>query len=190
MHTLQRLLTSEATVNILELGSGTGLVSIWLAALLGGGQSSQERHIKIVATDLPSAIPLINHNVESNTHLLASHTTVQGQVLDWEDGSAVEKDLFPEGIDFVIMADVTYNTDIFPALIQTLGRIRHATLGPSEPTIDTERHKAPPILLAYKERDPAERALFDLSNEIDVQFKLLSHIPGAGGNPIEVYVAL
>lgn len=88
------------------------------------------------------------------------------------------------------MADVTYNTDIFPALIQTLGRIRHATLGPSEPTNGTERHKAPPILLAYKERDQAERALFDLSNEIDVQFKLLSYIPGAGGNPIEVYVAL
>ena len=49
-----------------------------------------------------SAIPLINHNVESNTPLFTSCTTVQGQVLDWEDESAVEKDLLPSGIDLVM----------------------------------------------------------------------------------------
>ena len=88
------------------------------------------------------------------------------------------------------MADVTYNTDVFPALIRTLARIRCTTHGLSQDTEDTEPHKVPPILFAYKERDPAERALFDLCKVIGIQFKLLSHIPGAGGNPIEVYAAL
>ncbi|KAF8326626.1 nicotinamide N-methyltransferase-like protein [Cantharellus anzutake] len=175
-----QLFTSDSDpINVIELGTGTGLVSIWLAVSLGNKvHSSQGRQVKIVATDLPSAIPLIEHNIQSNAHLFAPGTT---------DENPVEKDLFPTGVDLIIMADVTYNIDVFPALIRTLGRIRAAPRVTS--AVGRKVTQPPPVLLVYKERDSAERTLFDLCNEISINFKIISHIPGAGGNPIEVYVA-
>lgn len=78
------------------------------------------------------------------------------------------------------MADVTYNTDMFPALLRTLDAlVRVRTSTSSQP---------PLILLAYKERDPGERTLFDLARDLDLHFELVSQLPGAGGHPIEIYI--
>lgn len=51
------------------------------------------------------------------------------------------------------MADVTYNTSSFPELVKTL-----------EALIQLSADKLPLILLAYKQRDVAERTLWDMLN--------------------------
>lgn len=87
------------------------------------------------------------------------------------------------------MADVTYNTDMFPPLLRTLNAlVRLCTQATSSSPMSGENSSLPMIILAYKERDPAERTLFDLARVIGVNFDLISTIPGAGGNPIEIYI--
>ena len=77
------------------------------------------------------------------------------------------------------MADVTYNTASFPALIKTLRSI----LG-----LRCSSARAPLILLGYKERDPAERTLWDLARAIGIQLEKVGERPGAGGEPVEVWI--
>lgn len=73
------------------------------------------------------------------------------------------------------MADVTYNTASFPSLINTIARL-------------SKRSPKPPIvLLAYKERDPDERKLWDMALGIGLQFTEVTTLDGAGGQPIEIY---
>lgn len=78
------------------------------------------------------------------------------------------------------MADVTYNTNMFPALLQTLDALVRVRMGISS--------QPPLILLAYKERDPGERTLFGLASALNLRFELVSQLPGAGGHPIEIYI--
>ena len=73
------------------------------------------------------------------------------------------------------MADVTYNTVSFPSLISTIARL-------------SKRSPEPPaVLLAYKERDPDERRLWDMAMEIGLRFVEVARLDGAGGCPIEIY---
>lgn len=74
------------------------------------------------------------------------------------------------------MADVTYNTASFPALIATLRSLIH--LGT----------KPPLILLGYKERDPEERTLWDLTQQIGIQFEQVGERAGCGGASVEVWI--
>ena len=102
------------------------------------------------------------------------------------------------------MADVTYNTASFPALIRTLKRLSMIPRGSSnQPTESDNAQSAksvagtnvetpqgdhlPLVLLAYKERDPAERTLWDMSREIGLVFRNIDQLPGAGGAPVEIY---
>lgn len=80
------------------------------------------------------------------------------------------------------MADVTYNTASFPSLIRTLNRVVQL----SDPCSDK---KPPLVVLAYKERDTAERSLWDLAREIGIAFDRVGERSGAGGNPVEIWLA-
>jgi hypothetical protein len=82
------------------------------------------------------------------------------------------------------MADVTYNTSSFPALLRTLASLLAPSAAahdggeddgvadddadddddPGSPERD-ERGHDPLVLLAYKERDPAERQLWDMMHD-------------------------
>ncbi|KAK0189176.1 hypothetical protein F5146DRAFT_1140729 [Armillaria mellea] len=74
------------------------------------------------------------------------------------------------------MADVTYNTSSFPALLRTLTNLI------------TMSAKPPLILLGYKERDEAERTIWVMANEIDIQFRKVDEIAGTGVDPVEVWI--
>ena len=80
------------------------------------------------------------------------------------------------------MADVTYNTASFPSLVRTL---KVLTSGG-----DPESHsgRLPLILLGYKERDAAERSLWDMARNIGITVEKVGERPGAGGNPVEIWV--
>ena len=73
------------------------------------------------------------------------------------------------------MADVTYNTEAFPALLATLERIQ-----------------PPLLLLAYKERDISERDLWDMIKQSKCSMELVqvSNVPGAGGAPVEIWAGV
>jgi hypothetical protein len=78
----------------------------------------------------------------------------------------------------ISMADVTYNTSSFPALIRTISTL-----------IRTKEDRGPPLLLlGYKERDPAERMLWDMMKDIGFMLEMVGKRKGAGGASVEVWV--
>ena len=79
------------------------------------------------------------------------------------------------------MADVTYNTASFPSLIRTLESLTRLR--------DPHGDRPPPlVLLGYKERDAAERSLWDMAREIGISFESVGARTGAGGNAVEIWM--
>lgn len=98
--------------NILELGTGVGILGISLGA--------QYPKINVVVTDLPDARDLVEENILINVSP-TSHIqrNVSFRPLDWEQRP------FPawtqtDSFDVIVMADVTYNSSTFEALADTL----------------------------------------------------------------------
>lgn len=79
------------------------------------------------------------------------------------------------------MADVTYNTASFPSLIRTLDQLLCLGDRPDNPAI-------PLILLGYKERETAERSLWNMTRSIGVKLQKIGEKPGAGGFPVEIWL--
>lgn len=155
-----------------------------LAALLHGvmrlpdDEVQQQPKLTMYASDLPSAMEVIEKNVELNSSSLKS-IVPQPLVLDWEDDSLPGE--ISNGVDLVVMADVTYNTASFPALVGTLKKL-------SSLLDSSEGHHRPMVLLAYKERHPDERSLWSMVKDISLTFEEVARIPGAEGAPIEIYL--
>ncbi len=76
------------------------------------------------------------------------------------------------------MADVTYNTASFPALVRTLD----ALIRLSPPG------RSPTIIMGYKERDPEERTLWDMAKTVGVTFERVGERTGAGREPVEIWI--
>ncbi|KAL7131891.1 hypothetical protein ABFS83_12G035400 [Erythranthe nasuta] len=110
---LSALLTSpDRRLRILELGSGTGLVGIAAAALLGA---------TVTVTDLPRVLPNLQYNVDANAGILAAAGgggTVGVAALAWGDRSHMEA----VGVDYdiVLGSDVVYHDNLYEPLLQTL----------------------------------------------------------------------
>lgn len=79
------------------------------------------------------------------------------------------------------MADVTYNTASFPALIRTLSRL-------IEFCKDRRNGRSPSILMGYKERHPDERSLWDRAKGIGLHFQQITQVSGVGGQPVEIWL--
>ena len=79
------------------------------------------------------------------------------------------------------MADVTYNTSSFPSLIRTL----ESLLRPVKDGI----HKSPMVVLGYKERDSAERTLWDMAAGIHLDLERIGERVGADEPPVEIWAA-
>ncbi len=80
------------------------------------------------------------------------------------------------------MADVTYNTASFPALVGTMKKLS------SLPDSSEGSRRPPLVLLAYKERHPDERTLWSMIKGIGLSLTEIARIPGAGGAPVEIYL--
>ncbi|WVW80047.1 hypothetical protein I302_102020 [Kwoniella bestiolae CBS 10118] len=160
------LLRQEDDLDILEIGSGTGLVSIALALAIQRYLPDSKRNI--IATDLDTAIPLMNENLSFNSLLSSSSSNAQvnAKVLDWDQPLPSWVSSNPP--ELIVAADVTYNTSAFPSLLRTLTSL----LAPSPA-------KKPPILiLAYKQRDPSERDLWTMLQEKGVSLRLVDKVVG------------
>lgn len=65
---------------------------------------------------------------------------------------------------------MTYNTAVFPAFIKTVAALMQNANA-------SGRH--PPLLLAYKQRDPGERELWTMLEEEHIEMVLLDKVQGA-----------
>ncbi|GHJ84341.1 hypothetical protein NliqN6_0743 [Naganishia liquefaciens] len=183
---LSRLTQSSGDGRIIELGAGTGLVSFAIGSAVRRLKHTSSGTLDIYATDLDSAIPLIDENTALNSRLwkspprvvdedaageetgdvISREISVHSRVLDWDEPIPAWAN--EGGITLVIAADVTYNTASFPSLVNTL-------VGLLQP--DAEGH-APMLLLAYKERDPSERELWDMVRARGLTLELVDTITG------------
>ncbi|KAG9018173.1 hypothetical protein FRB90_012017 [Tulasnella sp. 427] len=77
---LKNLLLSPSGFTAVELGTGIGVVSLMLSAILERFPGSESRHI--LATDLDSAIPLIEENFTLNKRHYSAK--LSASTLDWE----------------------------------------------------------------------------------------------------------
>ncbi|KAI0676122.1 putative methyltransferase-domain-containing protein [Trametes maxima] len=178
-HAHEALMASESR-NIIELGAGTGMVALALGALRS--TVTKDQNGCILTTDLESAMPLLEHNVSANEALFSGPSTrPRPIVLDWDASELPEEArALDSGFDAIVMADVTYNTASFPSLIRTISALVRLS-PPSKP---------PVIVLGYKERDLAERTLWDMAEKIGVTFKKVGGRAGAGGRAVEIWIGL
>uniref|UniRef100_A0A8C5S939 Methyltransferase like 21E, pseudo n=1 Tax=Laticauda laticaudata TaxID=8630 RepID=A0A8C5S939_LATLA len=98
--------------NVVEIGAGTGLVSI-VASLLGA---------HVVSTDLPEVLGNLQYNLLRNTKLKCKHEP-QVKALVW--GVDLEKN-FPRStsqFDYILAADVVYNHPYLEELLLTFDHL-------------------------------------------------------------------
>ncbi|KAJ3674451.1 hypothetical protein LUZ60_005067 [Juncus effusus] len=110
------LLTKPETTSplrILEVGSGTGLVGIAAASLLGAN---------VTITDLPHVVENLGFNAELNDEVVRSNGgSVCVKQLRWGDeGDAKDVLKDEESFDLVLGTDVVYYEELIEPLIKTL----------------------------------------------------------------------
>ncbi|PFH51028.1 hypothetical protein AMATHDRAFT_59959 [Amanita thiersii Skay4041] len=170
---------------IIELGAGTGVVALTIATLRRALTTIEGLQGHVITTDLPSAMPLLEHNIHSNARLFldCSRAMPEAAVLDWDSDEipdfiqVVAKERTSKGFTAIVMADVAYNTSSFPSLVRTLSRLVKLS------------EKPPLILLGYKERDPAERDLWNMAKDVaGIDFSLVGTKSGMRDPPIEIWI--
>jgi predicted nicotinamide N-methyase len=174
LNTLPRLRLLETSLsqpglNILELGAGCGIVGITLSHALPKPRT-------ILLTDLPEATEILTQNL--SLYLSSSNTTtISHQVLDWS--LPLPSNVAATKWDLVVVADCTYNPDVVPDLVKTLGEVARG-------------NGKVYVLLAMKVRHESEMVFFDLMKEkgFEVREKCALPMPvlGGEGEEIEVFV--
>ncbi|TIC10821.1 hypothetical protein E3Q10_03136 [Wallemia mellicola] len=156
---------SSKPLRIMELGTGTGILSITLAALL---EKTPHKHT-IVATDLAPALPLLKQNVDRNSRLF-NKNDVFVRELAWGSQSPLEKEHF----DVIIAADVAYNTSSFPMLLSTLDTLFQV-------------NSSAKFILGYKYRDYGEADFWELLKNINLNARLIESTMGEQGSATEIW---
>ncbi|KAL7276845.1 hypothetical protein RUND412_000133 [Rhizina undulata] len=154
---LHEKLRLKRTLNVLELGSGCGLVGLALSSLRKG--------CTVTLTDLPLAGEILNKNLQD--------AQPQGQavfrVLDWDEELPIE--FLANPLDLVIVADCTYNVASAPSLVRVMTKLVNS----SPDSV---------IVLAHKKRHDSEKVFFELMNCFNIvdqlQFKL-------GAESVDIY---
>ncbi|KAH9479687.1 Protein-lysine N-methyltransferase EFM3 [Psilocybe cubensis] len=174
---LQRLrdsLFSDEPRKILELGAGVGILLAVIATLRSDLTNVKTGTDNLFATDVESAMPLLEENISINDIYYKSNPP-KALVLDWDDEELPEAVKTLQNLDAIVMADVTYNTASFPSLCRTLSTL--VRMGP----------KAPTVILSYKVRDDAERDFWKMAVDVGIDFVKIGQRVGAGGAPIEIW---
>ncbi|XP_031255195.1 protein N-lysine methyltransferase METTL21A-like [Pistacia vera] len=97
-------------LSILELGSGTGLVGIAAAVILGAN---------VTLTDLPHVIPNLQFNAHANANLLSLQGgTAHVAPLRW--GEADDVNVIEREFDLILASDVVYHDHLYDPLLETL----------------------------------------------------------------------
>ncbi|KAG0304186.1 Methyltransferase-like protein 21D [Dissophora globulifera] len=138
-------LTSSASrpINVLELGSGTGIVGLAVARILSDNRVMAGS--RVVLTDKDNVLPLLQRNVEKNA---SAGISIEARILDWEavsgvraPGSSVEatrekvdaisdsiprvtyEDIVNVDWDLVIVSDCIWVPELYGSLIGAINTI-------------------------------------------------------------------
>lgn len=100
--------------SVLELGSGTGLLGLWLSS---NDQAAAAGPKRVLLTDVPAMLPLLRKNLSHNKSRLCCD--VSCEVLDWTVplSEAITKAL---PCDVIVAADVLYEPEFVAPLLSTL----------------------------------------------------------------------
>ncbi|KZF24756.1 hypothetical protein L228DRAFT_103706 [Xylona heveae TC161] len=104
-------LAGRRKINVIELGSGCGVVGIGLAHVLS--------NCEVLLTDLPEAEEIMTTNLSCLSPKV--HSRVSFKVLDWEEN--LPSPCTTKRFDLILVADCTYNPDSTPALVKTLSAL-------------------------------------------------------------------
>jgi predicted nicotinamide N-methyase len=85
---------------ILEIGSGTGVVGIYLSTLYPK---------KIILTDKLSSLDLIKINIDENRNLIPKETDIIVEEFNWEDMNKLIELKDKNNFDYIICSDVIYD---------------------------------------------------------------------------------
>lgn len=142
---LDRVLTMATyrRMNVLELGSGCGIVGIDLAQTIPD--------CSVVLTDLEEAEDIIQKNISAANPAMASE--ISFQKLDWEQ--QLPGPITTKSFDIIVLADCTYNADSSPALVRTIRAL-------------VNRSPKAVVAVAMKIRHQDELIFFDLMKEKDL----------------------
>ncbi|CCK71612.1 putative protein-lysine N-methyltransferase KNAG_0H01980 [Huiozyma naganishii CBS 8797] len=132
--------------NIIELGSGTGLVGLCVALL---EKQFFHKGIKVTITDIDQLVPLMQKNIELN----CVNTEMIAEELWWGEPLSGAFAPHSEGlskvtsVDLILAADCVYLEKAFPLLEKTLLDLTNCS-------------KPPVILMAYRKRRNADKRFF------------------------------
>lgn len=140
--------------NILELGAGTGLLSIILAALGN----------KVYATDIPEILSLLETNIEHNKQVMTKNGSVKAFALDWNFQKEKIKELFAKeqikNLNHIFASDVILqerHVELFFTVLQNIIEIIKES---------SDENHIPSIYLAYKEREEElDKLIFEEADE-------------------------
>ncbi|KAK5170906.1 Protein-lysine N-methyltransferase rrg1 [Saxophila tyrrhenica] len=110
-------LTSDSASEVLELGSGTGLVGLAAAAVF---QTS------VLLTDLPAIVPNLERNVQTNVASINAHGgSLQTAVLDWTEPEQLicndaRTNAKAHSYQLILAADPIYSSDHPALLVNTI----------------------------------------------------------------------
>ena len=141
-HVLFKQLESKRRLNVLELGSGCGIVGIAFAQL--------SNQCNMLLTDLPQAMEILGLNISAAIEGLGPNIRLDKLPLDWE--SQLPPQIKDTKYDLVLVSDCTYNSDSLPVLVQTLDGILLQSPG----TL---------IIVSMKVRHSSEAVFFQLMSD-------------------------
>ncbi|KAJ3578163.1 hypothetical protein NPX13_g2403 [Xylaria arbuscula] len=187
--------------NVLELGSGVGILGITIASILPKAAIAQGQTLekaKVLLTDLEEAEERARSNIANAQATLAANfaestnVTIEYENLDWDEGlegrfgSLVSSTPW----DLVVLSDCTYNVDSLPSLVGTLS-VLHALKGSHRSQEDNGPIKSS-VLLATKPRHSSEEALFGLLDDHGWTYRVVKEIPlpklGEEDEVVQIYL--
>ncbi|KAI1108390.1 putative methyltransferase-domain-containing protein [Nemania sp. NC0429] len=192
---------SHESFNVLELGSGVGILGITIASILPRAAAAQGQTLKnarVLLTDLEEAEERARSNIARAETALARQSTDGASVtigyenLDWDEGCEGRFGALAAATswDLVVLSDCTYNVDSLPALVGTLSAL-HAAKERQHDADDGGLTKLS-VLLATKPRHSSEEALFGLLKDQGWAYRVVKEIPlpkiGEEAEIVQVYL--
>ncbi|KAG0638483.1 putative methyltransferase-domain-containing protein [Tuber brumale] len=148
---IDKILGLPEDLEVLELGSGCGIVGLALASLY--------KNCRVTLTDLPLAEEIIVRNLRCS----GLQGNVNFKPLDWDQN--IPENFTAKPIRLIVVADCTYNASSAPSLVRVLAEL-------------SRRSPGAVTLLAHKRRHDSEDVFFQL---MDKSFRKIEQIQRALG---------
>ena len=144
MHPTTSTSSSRRTINILELGSGCGLLGMALAAMAGPHQ------VHVTLSDHAGNIGWLQQNLALNrSRPMMQQRQVEARTLSWgkykDNVTLLQQEQQQQPIDIILGSDLIYERTNHEALVETLIGLKDTNL--------IQFEKSPTILLAYPHRE-------------------------------------